>query len=274
MAIGCHPLCTPALQGDDTALQISWVFTDSTNCSLCTTGTGGQNPFLLLPVCRPQCNWNMENTVQPLCIWRPGTLFTLPATVLHPFKSSTFPDLAPFGAGVQHQRQWCMMESIPIPLFGCSRQWRFTSLTAPSAQTPVHGKACSDAPCLRVQPWRDHGHRWRVLRQGHPRDHGHGQPMPTLWPWMNHDRAETVRNTLTHNADLPPIASPKVWDRLSVAWSGKMKNSDWEGERIGIWLNLRLGRKGVYLRAFLIFYAFFFSIHKSQMRYLCCFAIK
>lgn len=176
-----------------------------------------------------------------------------PSNGTSPLKSSTFQVVAPFGAGVMKDA-----ESIPTPLAGCSGQWCFTSLTAPSAETPVHGKASGGAPCLRVQLGRACGRGWSVLRQGNPRDHGPGQPMPTLWPWMNDDRTGAVRSTFAHGLDSPPIGSPKVWDRLSVTWNENIKNSDWEGGRIGIWVNLRLGEERYLLKCFLNCLCFLF----------------
>lgn len=58
--------------GDGTAFQLAEGFTDSTNCSLCTAGAGGQNPLCLLAMPSPQCNCSMKNTVLALCIWSLG----------------------------------------------------------------------------------------------------------------------------------------------------------------------------------------------------------
>lgn len=91
----------------------------------------------------------------PLSIWRLGTsdwYFT--CEIKH------IPGLSPFWS--RHSTPVTVrnnVESIPIPLAVCSGQWCFTSLITPFAQTSSHGGTCGGAPCSRVQPGRDHGHR-------------------------------------------------------------------------------------------------------------------
>ena len=87
-------------------------FTHSRNCSLCAAGAGGQSDFILLCMSRTQCNWNVENTVQPLCIWRLGTLFTLLVTALHVLNQALSQVLTHVGSGIQHQWWWWMMQSV------------------------------------------------------------------------------------------------------------------------------------------------------------------
>lgn len=109
MAPGAALLPVPAVGGDGTALQVfqlSEGFSDSTNCSLCIAGIGGQNPFC--PCHRATAAWKPPFSPSASGVWAP---LHRPSHGTSPGKWSTLQVSAPFGAGVQHQpQQWEMQD--------------------------------------------------------------------------------------------------------------------------------------------------------------------